>query len=243
MKKQYIAALACLMAGAIGFIGVYSSEHFKSDKGELAKQEKVLDTQEPVAETAKVVKPKKSIIQQNSIKDEILKAEVTEKAKEPKEDSDKKEPVKETVAVAEALHFSKNENISWPLKGEVLIPYSMNATVYFATLDQYQYNPAMIISGKVNDKVYFIADGTITKVYKNEETGCTVEQELGDGYTAVYGQLKELTFKKGAKVEGGQIVGYVSEPTKYYSTEGSNVYFSLLKDGKPVDPTEFLNKD
>ena len=71
-------------------------------------------------------------------------------------------------------------------------------------------------------------------------TGCTVKQDLVDGYTAIYGQLKELNFKKGDMVEAGQTIGYVGEPTKYYSTEGSNVYFELQKDGKPVNPKEYL---
>ena len=63
---------------------------------------------------------------------------------------------------------------------------------------------------------------------------------LGDGYAAVYGQLKELNFAKGDTPEAGQVLGYVSEPTKYYTTEGSNVYFQLKKDGKAVDPKEYL---
>ena len=51
---------------------------------------------------------------------------------------------------------------------------------------------------------------------------------------------KELNFKKGDMIEAGQTIGYVGEPTKYYSTEGSNVYFELQKDGKPVNPKEYL---
>ena len=96
----------------------------------------------------------------------------------------------------------------------------------------------MVISGKVNDKVFAMAKGKITDIQENEETGCTVIQDLGDGYAAVYGQLKELNFAKGDTPEAGQVLGYVSEPTKYYTTEGSNVYFQLKKDGKAVDPKD-----
>ena len=38
----------------------------------------------------------------------------------------------------------------------------------------------------------------------------------------------------------GHVIGYVTEPTKYYSVEGSNLYFELRKDGVPVDPIEFF---
>ena len=100
----------------------------------------------------------------------------------------------------------------------------------------------MVLDADVNDKVYFVAKGKITKISTNEETGCTVVQDLGDGYTAIYGQLKELNFSVGDKVEGGQVVGYVGEPTKYYAVEGPNVYFQMLKDGKPVNPEDFYEE-
>ena len=236
--KQYIAAMACLVAGAIGFIGIYSLEKNSEKENQIVQQEVAKAPEVKVTETAKVIKPK--------IKD--LLPETTEAAEDKEEEKDQentekkkdKEETKETSATVDTLHFSAKEKTVWPIKGKVVLPYSMDKTVYFSTLDQYQYNPAMLIGGNVNDKVYFIADGTITRIYNNSQTGCTVEQSLGDGYTATYGMLKDLPFKKGAKVEGGQVVGYVSEPTKYYSTEGSGVYFSLKKDGSPVNPTDFL---
>lgn len=238
MKKQYIAAMACLVAGAIGFIGIYSLEKNSEKENQIVQQEVAKAPEVKVTETAKVIKPK--------IKD--LLPETTEAAEDKEEEKDQentekkkdKEETKETSATVDTLHFSAKEKTVWPIKGKVVLPYSMDKTVYFSTLDQYQYNPAMLIGGNVNDKVYFIADGNITSIYKNSQTGCTVEQSLGDGYTATYGMLKDIPFKKGAKVEGGQVVGYVSEPTKYYSTEGSGVYFSLKKDGSPVNPTDFL---
>ena len=64
--------------------------------------------------------------------------------------------------------------------------------------------------------------------------------DLGDGYRAIYGQLKEPNFAVGDYVESGHVLGYVAEPTKYYSVEGSNLYFALQKDGQPVDPVAFF---
>ncbi len=50
---------------------------------------------------------------------------------------------------------------------------------------------------------------------------------LGNEYTATCGQLKEITAVPGEYLEAGQILGYVAEPTKYYSVEGVNVFFEL----------------
>ena len=74
----------------------------------------------------------------------------------------------------------------------------------------------------------------------DEETGTTLTMDLGNGYEAVYGQLKEVAVKEGDTVESGELLGYVSEPTKYYTLEGSNLYFQLLKDGEPQNPMDYM---
>lgn len=146
----------------------------------------------------------------------------------------------ETAVVQEELHFSPDMGIDWPLEGNVILNYSMDATVHFVTLDQYKYNPAVIIEGEVNDKVCSVARGKITSIENNEVTGCTITVDLGDGYEAIYGQIKEPNFAVGDYVEAGHVIGYVAEPTKYFSVEGSNLYFAMEKDGVPMDPMEFF---
>lgn len=237
MKRQYIAAVACLMAGAIGFVGVYSTERAQDRKQrqQLA-QEEQQRTEQKISEVSSILEPK---VEDSVEQKEAKETEETEQKEDEKATETMAEP-KVEPAVEEKLHFAGKKSGLWPLDGKILLPYSMNATIYFPTLDQYQYNPAMVIQGNINDKVVFIAKGKIKDITTNEETGCTVTQDLGDGYTAIYGQLKELTFDKGDDVECGQVVGYVSEPTKYYSVEESNLYFAMEKDGKPIDPTEYL---
>ena len=53
----------------------------------------------------------------------------------------------ETAGAAADVWFSEESILEWPASGAVLINYSMDKTVYFSTLAQYKYNPAMIISG------------------------------------------------------------------------------------------------
>jgi septal ring factor EnvC (AmiA/AmiB activator) len=64
--------------------------------------------------------------------------------------------------------------------------------------------------------------------------------ELGNGYQAIYGQLKDLTVAEGDVVTKGTTIGYVAAPTIYYSAEGTNLYFAMKKDGEPVDPILYL---
>jgi len=48
--------------------------------------------------------------------------------------------------------------------------------------------------------------------------------------------------KVGDYVEAKTVLGYVSQPTKYYSVEGCNVYFEMRKDGQPVNPVEYMEE-
>ena len=233
MKRyRYVVAATCLLLSAMGFFGIYTTNQTNEKE---QNEQMALDSQKPDTQNQDNVEATEND-QVASKEDDTMQIEDSESESEPEIENEA--PVGNVKP--EKLHFSPENGLVWPIEGNVLLDYSMDQTIFFPTLQQYQYNPAMVLSGKVNDKVYFVAKGKVIDIKTNEVTGCTVTQDLGDGYTAVYGQLKELNFEVGDMVESGQVVGYVSEPTKYYSVEGSNVYFQLLKDGKQIDPEEIL---
>ena len=94
-----------------------------------------------------------------------------------------------------------------------MLDYSMNGTIYFPTLNQYKYNPALVIGQEVNAPVVASAEGIVKSIGISEETGTTVTMDIGNSYELIYGQLKELAIQEGDFVEQGEIIGYVSEPT------------------------------
>ena len=251
MKKyQYIVALSSVLVGAVGFSSIYLTNQAQERKAQLAKQQEILQEQQidlalkektNTNEKPEVIIP---INPSNEIENEIVDDPLADvDIANQKQLEEQKLTEEETTVgniVEEKLSFNPDNGVVWPVEGSVLLDYSMESTIFFPTLQQYQYNPAMVLSGNVNDKVFFVAKGKITNIETNEVTGCTVTQDIGDGYTVIYGQLKELNFEVGDMVESGQVVGYVSEPTKYYAVEGANVYFQVLKDGKPIDPEEIL---
>lgn len=138
------------------------------------------------------------------------------------------------------LHFNSEDGLSWPVIGNVIMNYSMDERTYFATLNQYCYYSAVAISAEEGGPVCAAAAGRVVKIGINEEIGQYVLMDLGDGYQATYGQLEKLTVEQGDHVSRSQIIGYVAAPTKYYSIEGTNVYFKLEKNGEPVNPVEYF---
>lgn len=152
------------------------------------------------------------------------------------------EEMEDTLAIATstsiqpALTFSDEDTLTWPIVGNVLINYSMDKTVYFPTLEQYKYNPAIIISAVEGDTITAAASGKVNRIYTDPELGNVVVMELGNGYEITYGQLKDITVSEGGFVNQGDIIGSVAAPTKYFVVEGCNVYFKLTKDGVAVNP-------
>lgn len=146
-------------------------------------------------------------------------------------------PVTEAPQIVEKVFsFTEEEGLYVPVMNDILMHFSMDRTIYFATLDQYKYNPAVIFKAVEGCEVYACADAKVVDMYQNEELGQVMVLDLGDGYRAIYGQMKECKVTVGDTVSVGQIIGHVGTPTKYYSVEGVNLYFSLEKDGQPINP-------
>lgn len=136
----------------------------------------------------------------------------------------------------ESLSFSEEEHLLWPVVGNVLINYSMDKPVYFSTLEQYKFHPAIVIQAKEGQNVMAAAKGRVTKIEKTEELGNVITMDIGSDYEISYGQLDNIQVKEGDLVEKGDYIADVAAPTKYYSVEGINLYFSLKKNGMPVNP-------
>lgn len=146
-----------------------------------------------------------------------------------------------STAMQPTLSFGDTDTLVWPVVGNVLINYSMDKTVYFPTLDQYKYNPAIVIAANEGDMITAAAAGKVTSVFEDPQIGQAVTMDLGNGYEITYGQLKEILVSEGSYVSMGDMIASVAAPTKYYSIEGTNVYFKLTKDGNPVNPMTRLS--
>ena len=208
-RRATVAAVLCFVA-AIAIAGTYTfNDYRKTQKNELAKAE----------EKAK---------------------QDSEAAKETgTSGSSGQTGTQATAGKSHNINFTEDSYILWPVNGAVIMSYSMDKTVYFQTLDQYKYNPAVIIEGAEGDQVLCGAPGIVKSIDVSAQTGTTVNVDIGNGYELLYGQLKEVPVKVGDYVEAKSVLGYVSQPTKYYSKEGCNVYFEMRKDGQPVNPVEY----
>ena len=240
-KKGTIWALSLCLMGGLAFAGYYSVNQLEQKREE--QENKIIDLNQEGTQgidTAQKETEKEAVdVADQKVDYELEKESETQTEKETENAKDVASQNAD-AHIQPTLDFQENDVLIWPAAGEILLDYSMNGTIYFPTLNQYKYNPALVIGQEVNAPVVASAEGIVKSIGISEETGTTVTMDIGNSYELIYGQLKALAIQEGDFVEQGEIIGYVSEPTKYYCVEGSNLYFQMKKDGEPVDPVLYL---
>lgn len=231
-KGASVALVVCFVA-VIALVGTFTFRNYQNKlEQQVAQAEK---------ETEEMAKEKTEATTTNDIVLPEVEDDTSEtEAAEDTENDVAADSTEETAGETYDVWFDENSTLDWPASGAVIIDYSMDKTVYFPTLEQYKYNPALVVGGEVGEMIGAAQEGIISSIEQDVQTGLTVTVDMGNGYSAVYGQLKEVPVEIGMYVNKGQTLGHLSEPTKYYSVEGPNLYFELLKDGTPVNPLDYM---
>ena len=158
-------------------------------------------------------------------------------------DSQLTQPVTTANEIQNALQnltFQEEAGLLWPAEGSIIKHYSVEKLVYFDTLNQYKWNPAVMIGLEAGSDVLCGAAGVVTAIGRTEELGNSIVVDIGNGYQLKYAQIQEPHVKVGDLVEEGQVLAQLADPTIYYTEEGSNLYFQVLKDGESVNPLLLL---
>ncbi len=93
------------------------------------------------------------------------------------------------------------------------------------------------ISTNTGNPIMATADGIVIKVQTDKYLGKNVTISHGNGFTTVYGHMSNFAVKAGQKVKRRDIIGYIGQTGK---AAGPHVHYEVFKDGKRVDPRNFL---
>lgn len=211
-KIQTIAVCGCLCLLAVG-AGV---THRAFDRSHLENAEQQMD--QPVG-----------AVQSPTI--EIAMQERNQRSNDPGE----------KPAPEEKKDTAKPVSFMYPLKGEVVLPYSIDHAIYDPTLEQYRTNASVSFSAEQGAEVKAAAEGTVQAVKEDTEAGNTIVISHADGWLTTYGQLKDaVEVKEGEKVKQGQVIGSVDNSTKYGAALGTHLEFAMEQNGQPRDPGDYL---
>jgi murein DD-endopeptidase MepM/ murein hydrolase activator NlpD len=92
-------------------------------------------------------------------------------------------------------------------------------------------------AGKLGDTVQAVADGVVTWSADRYGYGVMVEINHGNGYSTRYAHNSENLVEVGDEVKKGQPVALMGETGR---ATGPNLHFEVLKDGRRVNPVNFI---
>lgn len=213
----YIALALCLVA--VGVLGWYA----------------IFGDKEPVQEA---VNPT-PVVEQTPVNPDPVVEDPEVNAPQEKEPEPVVEPVVEVVEIVEVEELLPQ--VISPLDGTTVTVFSMTELMYDETMGDWRTHDGLDIQAAEGDAVKTAADGTVVEVLDDELMGTTVIIEHAGGYTTQYSSLQEdPPVGKGEEVFAGDIIGYVGATAAAESTMGPHLHFSVFKDGKIVDPAEYV---
>ena len=140
--------------------------------------------------------------------------------------------------------FSEGDTLHWPVLGDIVMDFSLDALVYDITLDQWRINDNIAIGAMRGDQVRAAAAGVIYDIVQSREQGQTVVIDHGNGWFTTYSQLEdEVAVSIGDVVNRGQIIGNVGAPSIFSSLLGYHVAFSVSNNDGIVNPNDILGNE
>lgn len=121
--------------------------------------------------------------------------------------------------------------------------YSGKSSIYGYRNDPFRsgrpdFHSGIDIRGKTGEAVKSTANGRVIMAGWYQGYGKCVRIKHANNYETLYGHLSKINVKAGEIIEAGQIVGKVGSTG--HST-GPHLHYEVRLNGKPVNPSKFLN--
>ena len=137
---------------------------------------------------------------------------------------------------SQAMRLATTPSIR-PTAGWLASSYGMRTDPFTG---QYQMHWGIDISTNTGNPIVATADGIVIKVQTDKYLGRNVTISHGNGVTTVYGHMNAFACKAGQKVKRGDVIGYVGMTGK---AVGPHVHYEVRKDGRPVNPFNYILED
>jgi len=138
-------------------------------------------------------------------------------------------PVTVTKRQPKPAHVgTSNGPLSWPLRGVLYARFGRKGKEPHDGID---------LSAPAGTPVKTAAPGTTLYAGEQKGYGLIVIVEHAEGLVTLYAHNRDVRVKTGQKVREGQVVATVGDSGK---TSGPHVHFEVRRDGRPVDPLEYL---
>ncbi len=173
-----------------------------------------------------------------SVRLEPERSDDTAEVDAPAEDLPAPAPVKvEEEELTETWIFRKDPVYLYPVSGEVIREYSVDALQFDETMGDWRTHIGIDIACSMGDPVLAVADGTVEEIYEDSLEGVILVIEHADGVTSkICGLAPDVPVAVGDAVSAGDTVGTAGNTMKTESLMECHIHLVMKKDGAYIDP-------
>lgn len=214
-------------------------EHFLDEeelKNEYSNTEKEVEREPQIAPNE--LKP------ENSLEDDIKAQSPPPVVEQKPSDEKDKEESDKIQSEPEAHAATALSTMAMPAMGKVITTFAVDNLVYSKTLEQWNSHHGIDIAADIGSPIKAVMEGTVEGVVENDpKLGVVVIVDHGGGVKTLYGNLaSDKSVKKGQAIKKGQFIGSVGNTAPYESEDPPHLHFEVFKDGKSIDPQQYLPK-
>jgi septal ring factor EnvC (AmiA/AmiB activator) len=136
--------------------------------------------------------------------------------------------------VADKGFGAQRGRLSMPVSGELVSRFGKHKHPEF---NSFTFNNGISISAAMNADIHAVFDGEVIFADKFKGYGNMLIIDHGGGYFTLYAHASRINKRVGASVRRNETVAQVGDTD---STRGSQLYFEIRYQGKPIDPGPWL---
>jgi murein DD-endopeptidase MepM/ murein hydrolase activator NlpD len=137
--------------------------------------------------------------------------------------------------IDELFDTMKNLPVGSPLDGKINSGFGYRKDPFRSSIG---FHSGVDIDAKFGDPVVATADGVVKKTGWQGSYGKTVVIQHEDGFETIYGHLSKISVEEGQKVKVGEVIGKAGNTGR---STGTHLHYEVIKDGKRVNPSNFLS--
>lgn len=129
----------------------------------------------------------------------------------------------------------KSLPVGSPLEGKINSGFGYRKDPFRSRIG---FHSGVDIDARFGDPVVATADGVVKKTGWEGSYGKTVVIRHEQGFETIYGHLSKISVEEGQKVKVGEEIGKAGNTGR---STGTHLHYEVLKDGKRVNPSNFLS--
>ena len=244
----YLVLFTCVCVVAASGVWVSKnnldiSQKFEQEEQDKGKTEEIqLDISEAkdkmLKEQEKEIRPRQQVkVEKKPEKKTETEAKPETKPVQKNEQANQEPTATNTETQVQAQNIAMNK----PVNGDITRVFAQDKLIYSKTLEQWTTHDGIDISAAEGTPVLAAMSGTVKDIKKDDGMGIVITIDHGNGIQTRYANLAtDEMVKKGQSVSAGTAISKVGKGTGYEVLEGPHLHFEVLRDGKHIDPKQFI---